>query len=478
MKKIQFITIFLSAILWHSVSYGQEIDATPEILLRSTSTYEIIGTVQDVTMVLLKDNDRYKVKAFDETMNRKWERDLRFERKNARVVGVVTYKNYFSVFYKYKYRNHLHLRMRKYNNDLKIVDSTTVKWYPRRAYSPNPEMYISQDKNKIFFLSNSSETLLDIIVFDNKKEKTTLDINISPPDFSYRRDFLDALVDNKGGVHLLMEYGNKKSKKEENRLEFISILESDNSFKNYSIDFQSNLWYDLETSYDNLNERIIVSGLYSDRTTVEAHGIFYMNVNPLDSQNPTVKFTPFDNDYLTLVLGKKIDRNVGFSDVNVQKIIPRSDGGILMIAERNKKYIRNTGIYNNSYYGRNHNMAQTDYYFNEILLYSFNPTGEVHWKEILHKKQYSQDDNGEFSSFFLFLNRSNLRLIYNDAIKSTGTVYEYVVSGTGDSDRASLFNTKPYKFMLKMTAATQVSANTLIVPSERRSYLRLVKLTF
>jgi hypothetical protein len=217
--------------------------------------------------------------------------------------------------------------------------------------------------------------------------------------------------------------------------------------------------------------------MYSDKSAVEAHGVFYMNVKPSDTKTPTIIFTPFDNEHLTLVLGKVIKKNVGFGDVSVQKIIPRSDGGTLMIAERNRKYVRNTTNYS-SYYGRNLNPVQTDYYFNEILLYSFNPDGTLHWKEILHKKQFSQDDNGAFSSFFLFFNRTNLRLIYNDAIKSTGTVYEYVVKGNGEADRASLFNTKPYKFMLKMTEALQVSNNALLIPSERRSQLRLVRLTF
>jgi len=476
MKNLRFTIIFI-VILFGTNGFGQEIKVTPEIALRSTTSYDVIGTIQDVTMVLLKDNDRYKVKAFDETMNRKWERSLKFEKKNAKIVGFIPSRKSLTLFYKYKQKGHLYLRMRKYNEDLKMVDSTLIKWYPRRSFSPKPKMYHSQNKNKVLFLSEHDDKSMDVLVFDRKKKKLVEDTKIAPNDFSYKKDFLDALVDNKGRVHFVMEKDNKKSKKDENRLEFISLL-GGNNVKYYSVDLESNPWYDLETNYDNINEKLLISGLYSHKTSIEAHGIFYINVDPNNTNNKVVKFSAFENDFLTLVLGKEIKKNVGLNEITVQRIIPRSDGGVLMIAERNKKYIRNLTNYSASSYGRGHTPVQTDYYFNEILLFSFNPDGTLHWKEILHKKQFSQDDNGDFSSFFLFFTRSNLRLIYNDAIKRTGTVYEYVVNGNGESDRASLFNTKPYKSMLKMREAIQVSSNTLIVPSERRSSLRLVRLTF
>ena len=76
------------------------------------------------------------------------------------------------------------------------------------------------------------------------------------------------------------------------------------------------------------------------------------------------------------------------------------------------------------------------------------------------------------------MNRSKIRFLYNDAIKRSDTVYEYVVAGNGELERNSLFNTNEDKLMLRMLDAVQVSSNVIIIPSERRSSVKLVKMTF
>lgn len=456
---------------------GQEINSTPEIFLQSNTKYEIIGNIDNVPMLLLQRGNDISIQAYDENMNNKWERDLDFERRSAKIIGVVAEEKTFSVFYKYKTKGRVHLRMREYDNQLKLKDSTLIKLYPQENFSPNPSMYLSQNKSKLLFLHVDEDTRLTAVVFDNKTKKVLRDLNFSPPNFSFREDFLDALVDNEGGIHLVSTKDNKKSKMETNRLEIMSFLANEDNFLYYSANFGARIWYDLELTYDNINQKVLVSGYYSEESTVEAHGVFYMNIDPKEPENLVSSYNEFDLIYLKLILGKDVKKNVGFGDVTIRQLIPRRDGGVLMIAERNKKVIRNLNGYNPSL-GSRQNAVQTDYYFNEILLYSFHPDGSIHWQEILHKKQYSQDDDAEYSSFFLFLNQRSLRFLYNDAIKKGDTVYEYKVDGLGGADRKSLFNTKSYNFMLKLNEALQISGNEVIVPSERRSQLRLVRLTF
>ena len=457
---------------------GQEIKVTPEIFLQSNTNYEIIGNVDNVPMILLQRGSELTINAYDKNMRSKWERELNFERRSSKIVGIVANKKTFSIFYKYKTKGRVHLRMREYDNKLKLVDSTLVKLYPKENYSPNPMMYLSKNKSKLLFLHASDDTKLTAIVFDNKNKKVIRDFGFSPRNFSYLEDFLDALVDNEGGIHLVSSKDNNKSKKETNRLEIISFLPDTDNFLCYSASFGGRIWYDLELNYDNINKKILVGGYYSEKSVSEAHGVFYMNIDPREPINLVSNYQEFDLTYLKLILGKEVKKNVGFRAVVVQQLIPRRDGGILMIAERRKKVTRNLNGYTPGMGNSGQVSVQTDYYYNEILLCSFNPDGSVHWKEILHKKQYSQDDKAEFSSFFLFLNKRNLRFLYNDRVKKGDTVYEYKVNGLGGADRKSLFNTKKYKFMLKLSSALQISGNEVIVPSERRSQLRLIRLTF
>jgi hypothetical protein len=119
-----------------------------------------------------------------------------------------------------------------------------------------------------------------------------------------------------------------------------------------------------------------------------------------------------------------------------------------------------------------------DFYFEEVFVLSIHPTGALHWETILHKRQYSQDDNGIFSSYFMFETAGKLRFLFNDEIRNENTVSEYVINGLGEYNRNSMFNTTGLDLRLRFRNATQINSNTLIIPSERKNRLKLVRLTY
>jgi hypothetical protein len=228
-----------------------------------------------------------------------------------------------------------------------------------------------------------------------------------------------------------------------------------------------------------VNDKIVAGGLYANDFQTKAEGYFYLNINPENSDDYVLNYQPFDGDFIQEVLGKeKPTKKDGFAEVDIREIVLRQDGGILLIAERNRTYIRQTNTMATTYSSRNVGVTQTDYYYDDLLVFSIHPTGELHWKDILHKKQYSQDDEARYSSYFLLKTRSNLRFLYNDEIKQESIVNEYIIDGKGTPDRKNIMNTQGVKLMLVMKNAVQVSADEVIIPSERRRQLKLVKLTY
>ena len=117
-----------------------------------------------------------------------------------------------------------------------------------------------------------------------------------------------------------------------------------------------------------------------------------------------------------------------------------------------------------------------DYYYDDLFVISIHPDGMTHWKTILHKKQYSYDDDAIYSSYFLMKTATSLSFVFNDEIKYENTVSEYVLKGDGNYDRNSILNTKNKKLRLLFRKGMQVSANEFIVPSEHRNRLRLVSI--
>ena len=73
---------------------------------------------------------------------------------------------------------------------------------------------------------------------------------------------------------------------------------------------------------------------------------------------------------------------------------------------------------------------------------------------------------------------SALRFLFNDDIKNENTVSEYIVEGDGTSDRNSVMSTANQDIQLRFKDAVQFGPGELLIPSERRYRLRLVKLEF
>jgi hypothetical protein len=138
---------------------------------------------------------------------------------------------------------------------------------------------------------------------------------------------------------------------------------------------------------------------------------------------------------------------------------------------------RRSGATNRNFYDSGAR-AVIDYYYDELIVISVHPDGETHWKSILHKKQYSQDDNGIYSSYFLFKTPGNLRFLFNDEIRQENTVSEYVLNALGEYNRKGLLSTEHLDLKLRFKDAVQVDANAVVVPSERRNRLKLMKLVY
>ncbi|MBK9994288.1 MAG: hypothetical protein IPP01_09970 [Saprospiraceae bacterium] len=120
----------------------------------------------------------------------------------------------------------------------------------------------------------------------------------------------------------------------------------------------------------------------------------------------------------------------------------------------------------------------TDYYYEDILAINFSADQNIAWQKVLHKKQFSQDDDGLFSSFFVLSTSDYLRIIFNDEIKNESTVSEYILLPTGEYLRKSILNTTSQNLYLRIKDAVQINANTLLVPSESNGKMNLVRISF
>jgi hypothetical protein len=234
--------------------------------------------------------------------------------------------------------------------------------------------------------------------------------------------------------------------------------------------------YDYYPVFDNINHSLLITGLYSERNTTRALGFYFIRFQA--GKNYVVNLLPFDESLLANVHGREVAVSRGLSDFNVQQVALRQDGGAVIIAELNKEFSRRSSLPMRRDNGSFARGGWVDYYFEDLILFAVHADGTLHWNDVLRKRQYSQDDDAIYSSFFLFKTPERLRFLFNDEIKQENTVGGYEVTGTGFIERKTVFNTDYQRLKLRFKDGIQVAYNECIVPSERNNRLSLVRIRY
>ena len=459
---------------------AQVLTVSDELTMRSDTEYTLIGKLGGQTLLLQDRDTKHFLTAYDRGMNQTWEKELEPRGRNVRVIETVAKQDgtgfYLAYLFRESGRNRLQLDL--YNPAGNLQDSVTLVDFGLFVTSPEDEVYFSEDETKMTVFFTESGSKVRTIGIDLMKMELLFDRELSPDKFFFGEDFLQAELSNSGDLYFVVERDNFRSKRKEHRFEIHRINESDPA-TSFEVSMGDSLTYDMFFRYDNRNEQLVGAGLYTAKDFTRADGYFWLRIDPTSPGAAKPAFKPFPLPLIKNVEGKKFNkRNPGINELSVRDLILRHDGGALLITERNRQLERRSAASRTQIITDYGIRPLVDYHYDEMLVFSIHPDGRAHWNNILHKKQYSQDDGGVYSGFFLMTNPRSLRFLFNDDIRLENTVSEYVVNGRGEFDRNSLFNTRDLDLRLRFRDGVQVAANELILPSEHRNKLRLVKMTY
>jgi len=478
MRKNLFL-LFLLAITANCVVISQTVTVSEELALRSDDGYEIIGKMSNRFLLFrLRGGDNYEVQAFDEKLRLSWKKEIILDKKNPKIIDVIPQKDNFVVIYQYRRKGKSYLKAAKYDPAANLTDSISFFNLGNTWYTPDFNTHISEDRKKIVLSTVEKQSYLQLYAFDVEKMEFLWENNIRPDKILEPKASEFFLVDNNVNCYYIQEKDNRKTKLDEHRLEIYKISGSGSKGQKSKVYFLDKyMAYDIDFSIDNRNNNLVCAGLYSENSRARANGIFTLTVdnNLGDADFMEMEFDP---DFLGGLTGQPIIEDKGISEIDVSEIIKKRDGGLLVLLERNRIIERRSSNGGRGVYSRDGLGYIIDYYYDDIIALSFNPSGELLWQEIFHKKQYSQDDGAIFSSYFLFSTPSQIKLIFNDDIKTETTVSEYIIKASGYSDRNAVFSTSDQDLKLRFRDGLQLSSTEFMVPSERRNRLRLVRVSY
>lgn len=486
MNKFSIILPFLLSFV---TLKSQSLNISDEIYIGNSEGYGVVGKYGDRILFFNLDDNKVKIKAFDEKLHKIWDKDVEPDRKNSsKVLEILGSKQDFNIIYQFRRKGHNFIKIHKYDAQVKLLDSTIVRDWGKDIISPVFHTTYSEDKKVVLLYEVRNISTINAIAISLDSLKTIWYKSFEVKDWDFSSVAKQVLVTNNAEAYFIKEEDNRSSSIDKHRFHIRYI--SDNLEGLFEVPIKEYYNIDTKFKYDNINQRLTGAGVFSTKGFLKAQGYFMLNLPPLkniagrkeltvlNSESYKIYFQTFDDEFSTSLLGKKVTDNKGISDLKVQEIVHRRDGGILAIIEQVREVERQAPMAGRMLYRSDIPRFSIDYYYDNFFAVSIGLDGTTHWKSIFHKKQASQDDDARFCSYFLVKTPSALRFLFNDEIERSTTVSEYLLTGTGQSERHAIMNTQGQDINLRFRDAIQVSANEVIVPSDDRRRVKLVKIQY
>lgn len=472
--------ILLLWILCVNALHAQRVTVSNDINVRGASSFNIIGKVGDNILTFKDAGKEQTFDVFDNNMKYLYEKKVVLTEHRKSIYAIVPVDSTLNVYFGFINKEGYSFRIAKYNQHGTKIDTAIIVDSSRQLKILEARHVVSSDKSKVAIFSRGKQNSLNLLVFDNREMKKLWYKELSIENFDLVDDFRKIFITNDGQINILLEKNNKKRHRDKHILALVGVDENEGYFLNY-IDFKDKLSIDLECEYDVKNNHVVISGLYSEDNPVDAKGYFYFieNLDRISNQNE-LNYVAFDDDFLIELYGDKLGKKKDLSDFVVRDLIVRNDGGFVLLTEMHKEYYRRSQYGNMGRFTSigNNGAGWLDTYDEDVVAIAIHPDGREHWKTILYKKQFSQDEDYIYSSFFTFMTPSRLRIVYNDEIRKNNTVSEYVLNPLGKSKRRSVLSTEYQNLKLIFGEAMQISSHSYIVLSEYNNTINLVKIDY
>lgn len=456
---------------------AQRVSVSEGITLRKDDYYQVLGQVNGIVLMSTDNGYTLEISGFDEKLRTLWKKELELDKRRVQVIGVVPIPSGFTVVYQYSKKGEHFLKTHRYSETGQLRDSATLVRLSDGFNPPDCRMVVSDDRNKALVYFSGKQDRLTVHAISLQAPASLWQTEIVVDAFSFFRQFRSLLVDNSGRMHLMLEKDPRRSREEGYSMELIQFGAGYTGPSVRQITLDNLQGRRLRFAYDDKQGRIACAGLIGERGSDRVSGLFTFFLNPDAEGAFDWQTHPFSREALRKLTGSPEIPAKGIDDIELRELHLREDGGLIVLIEESRRVERSMAG-QQFQFGAGGGRYIVDYYFDDILATSIGPDGTLDWQEVLAKKQYSQDDDGLYSSFFVMTAPDQLRLLYNDEIALENTVSAYTLDYRGVAERSSVLSTDYQKLKLLFQEAVQIGVYEVIVPSERSGKLKLVRIEF
>lgn len=487
-KKVRYfmilVRLFILVLLFFYSNGGtfaqQILFSRPQKITRKVEEFNIVGKNSEGVLLYRKGGKYNAVDAYNPaTLALHWSKEVRLEHKSE-VIDVVLLDDNLLLLYSTRIKRNTYVYARLTNAELiPIAEPILIDSLDRQGLTDvNYAVSVSQNKQFVSLLRfnydfgglrNMNQVLFstDFSVIKNKsitidaKQITTQHIvdnmgNVVIANYQLRSDFFRSLNQYKNVRLTMYDY----------RTDDLHLLE---------IEDEKNTFNDVQLGIDNLNGKAIVAGFFAEGNNDNTKGYLYAVIDLQKHSFDQKLLQLFDIEYIKSNNTKSTALNKnGITNLEARDLVIRKDGGILLMGE--VSYENRTAIARNGFDPAGGMLGfATNYYYDDIFVFSINPNGSMLWSNIINKKQYSEEDRGTFSSFGVFNNRSSLDLLFNEEVSYNTRLSSSKISSDGKYKMVNLFSKQEMGLILSPRNGKQVSATEYVMPAfTRRNEFQLM----
>ncbi len=173
-------------------------------------------------------------------------------------------------------------------------------------------------------------------------------------------------------------------------------------------------------------------------------------------------------------------RTKEMEDFMVHKIVPRSDGGIILIAECFYIEKQAYNAYTSGIQGvtPQPTIFRNIYNYDEVLIFSLDTNALIDWWQVITKNQNSINDDGYNLSIATLVKKDMIYIFYNLNYHSSNEILEYSISSNGKMKNKILFKSNSYYIDFTPRQCRQVATGSLLMPLIKDKKFNLLKLTY
>ncbi len=242
------------------------------------------------------------------------------------------------------------------------------------------------------------------------------------------------LVSNEGNLFILgKQYLQDKVRSPEDFMYIIFVYETETSTLREPLELKFGDRYitDLNIKVDR-EENIFAAGFYSNRSTYEMVGTVFCKFNSA-GEEITMVAEKFSDEFLAKFLtGRQIERGLELKYFYLDNIVLRSDGGVLLVAE--KYYTTFSSMLD--VYG--YWVERQIHHYDEVIVNSVSSDGKIEWSTVVSKFQASE--NNINLSYFLMVTADGLHMIYEYSPRGMPeTLYRNRIEMEGTTSEREIF---------------------------------------